>query len=114
MAKTTKKYNISLILSLVILSLIILTVFFSIRTHNQYEILKDHRNYLKQQNIEIQSWMTINTVVNRFNMTNDYIYSELGIDNTYSWNRMTIQSICIKKKLDCTKIVANLNSLRSK
>jgi hypothetical protein len=102
-----------------------LIIFFTIRAYNHYTELENHKNYFRQPNATIQDWMTIRSIVRHYNLTESEIYTELnvspnvfvrelGIDNSTLVDRITIQTICVKKHLDCNVVLNRLNSIRAK
>jgi hypothetical protein len=98
-------------------------IFFAVRIYTHYTDLKNHRDYFKQHNAPIQDWMTVRSIVKYYNISEDELYSELnvspgifaneiGIDNSTLIDKMTIQSICVTKHLDCNAVINKLNSIK--
>ena len=110
MAKHKKLDTVSKILLIIIAVLVFLIVLYSIRTYSHYQVLRSHRAYLRQPHAAIQPWMTITTLTRHYNITTDVIQEELGVNATRTTTRQTIQTICDKNQLDCTQVVARLNS----
>jgi|GEM_PF-1173189 len=117
--KTKWPVIVLIILGVIIFFLIIL---FAVRAYHHYVELENHRDYFKQPNAPIQSWMTIRSVVRHYNLSEEKIYSELnvspgtlitelGIDNSTVVDRLTIDTICAKKHLNCTTVVDRLNGI---
>ena len=107
-----KKKDVASPLYAVVLVLILLILLFSFRTYNHYTALKSHRGYFKQPNPEIQSWMTVRSVVRHFNISENAIYQEFKLNATLSNNRLTIESLCKKNKLNCTEAIIRINALK--
>jgi len=116
------KWQVS-VLILVGIIIFALMIFFAVRAYYHYTELEDHRNYFRQSDALIQDWMTVRSVVRHYNLTESEIYAELnvspgtfvielGIDNSTLVDRMTIQTICAKKHLDCNAVVNRLNSIK--
>jgi len=116
------KWKIIVPISICII-IFVFIILFALRAHSHYVELKSHRDYFKQPNPPIQEWMTIHSVVRYYNLSESKIYSEmnispdtlnmeLGIDNSTIIDRLTIETICAKKHLDCNSVVDRLNSIR--
>lgn len=103
-----KKTKIIIFTILIVLFIVLIIV--SIQTYRNYTILKNHREYFNQPNPQIQDWMTINTLKEFYNISNDEMCMNLKINDTLSNNKMTIKKICQKNKLNCTEVMAELNS----
>ena len=96
---------------IVIIILIVLIVFFALRTIRQYSVLRNHENYFKENNLEIEPWMNIHLIEKRFNITQDNLSGELKINSSRIDQRQTLDSICKKNHLNCTEVVNDLNNL---
>ena len=94
---------------LIILVLVIIICFFLFKTYTNYTALRAHRNYLRQQNPSIESWMTLQTVITIFKVPQNIILKELQINDTLSNEKLTIDSICKQNHLNCTQVVNDLN-----
>jgi len=116
---------LSIILILAGIIIFVLIIAFAVRARNHFIELRDHQNYFRESNATIQDWMTIRSVVRHYNLSESEIYTELnvspgrfidelGVDNSTVVDRMTIQSICFKKHLDCNAVINRLNSIRAK
>jgi hypothetical protein len=97
--------------SLLLIVLILLTILFTARTIQKYETWKQHKDYLKSGNNTIQDWMTVNLIVNRSGITKELIYNELGIKSSFTNDRKHLRQLCQENNLNCTQVVARLNSL---
>lgn len=109
MKKETRSNIIFYSIILIFLALIFI---FSYLAYSQYHVLRTHGAYFRQGNNTIQPWMTIRSVERHFNISSEIVNKELKIkSNLTYYNPNTIQSICIKNKLNCTKVVEDLNNL---
>lgn len=130
-----KKHNQHLQI-LIIVGIVILIGVFSYRLYTQYNTLRNHRDYIRQPDAEIQAWMSVNTVVRRFNISEDSILKEMNITKDQSmilrrFNvserfiereinmtsnqttiRQTLANICKQNHLNCTDVIQRLNNLR--
>jgi hypothetical protein len=111
--KMKKKGRERMLYMAIITILVIIIILLLVRTYRQYETLKVHREYFRQQNLEIQPWMTVRTVIRHFNITEESLRRELRINNTVEIDRMTLQGICNKNHLNCSEAVNSLNNLRT-
>ena len=100
--------------SLVLIILVFLIIMFSIRTTQKYETWKQHTDYLKSGNKTIQDWMSVNLIVNRIGIPKELIYNELGIKGSFKNDRKHLINLCQENNLNCTQVVARLNSLEGK
>jgi hypothetical protein len=95
-----------------ILILVFFIILFLIRIHQHYTMFRNHEKYFKQPNPQIESWMTVDTLIRYFHISPDYLAKELKVNNTFLNQRLTIDSICKKNHLNCTEVVSNLNLLK--
>jgi len=100
--------------SLLLIILVLLAIMFAVRTIQKYETWKQHKDYLKSGNKTIQDWMTVNLIVNRSGITKELIYTELGIKGSFTNDRKHLRKLCQENNLNCTQVVARLNSLEEK
>jgi hypothetical protein len=100
--------------SLLLIILVLLTVLSAVRTVHRYEIWKEHREYLKSGNKTIQDWMTVNLIVNRSGIPKELVYNELGIKESFTNDRKHLSKLCQENNLNCTEVVARLNSITGK
>jgi hypothetical protein len=100
--------------ALIIIFLIITAFifFFLIRGYMNYAEWKDHRDYFKQSNTQIESWMSINLISTKFNLTTSQIYQEIGVNGTQINKHLTLDLFCKKYQKDCQVIINNLNNLK--
>jgi len=100
--------------SLLLIILLLLTIVFAVRTIQKYETWKQHKDYLKSDNKTIEDWMSVNLIVNRSGIPKDIIYNELGINSSFTNDRKHLSKLCQENNLNCTQVVARLNSLEDK
>ena len=118
------KKNERIFYLLIIAILLILMAILLIRTHNNYNTLKSHRDYLRQPNPSIQDWMTIYTIERHFNISSVVIDRELRMNGSILMNklpnesisldRLPLKTLCKRNHLNCTEVIERLNSMRSK
>ena len=100
--------------SLLLIILVLLSILFAARTINRYETWKEHREFLKSGNITIEDWMTVNLIVNRSGIPKELVYNELGIKESFTNDRKHLSKLCQENSLNCTQVVARLNSIAGK
>ncbi|VVB97348.1 Uncharacterised protein [uncultured archaeon] len=100
--------------SLLLIILVLLTIMFAVRTIHRYETWKEHREYLKNGNITIQDWMTVNLIVNRSGIPKGLVYEELGTKESFTNDRKHLSKLCEENNLNCTQVVARLNKKAGK
>ena len=110
-----KKLKNETVYLIIIFVLVVLIAIFLIRAYVHYVNLRIHRNYLRQPNAKIESWMSIHTVIRDFNLSNETIlFRELQINNSFANQRLTLDILCKKNHLNCSQVVDSLNALRQK
>ena len=92
--------------------MVAIIVFFILRTYKQYEMFKNHENFFRQNRPPIESWMTVELLIDRFHIPPEIVLDELHINYTVSTQRSTIDSICKKNNLNCTEVVNDLNNIQ--
>ncbi len=100
--------------SILLIILVLLATLFAVRTIQRYETWKEHREYLKSGNKTIQDWMTVNLISNRSGIPKDLVYNELGIKESFTNDRKHLSRLCQENNLNCTEVVARLNSIAEK
>ena len=100
--------------SLLLIILVLLTIMFAVRTIHRYETWREHREYLKSGNKTIEDWMTVNLIVNRSGIPKEIIYNELGVKESFTNDRKHLNKLCQENSLNCTQVVARLNSIAGK
>ncbi|MDP3103120.1 MAG: hypothetical protein Q8M95_00765 [Candidatus Methanoperedens sp.] len=100
--------------SLLLIILVLLTAVFVVMTIQKYETWKQHKDYLKSDNKTIQDWMTVNIIVNRSGIPKEIIYNEIGIKGSFTNDMKHLRKLCQENNLNCTQVVARLNSLEGK
>lgn len=110
-----KKIKSDIIFYSIIAILIFFILLFSYRAYQNYNIFKIHRTYLRQANIEVLPWMTIHSVERHFNISSEEVDKELKIKYNLSYyGGETVNSLCVKNHLNCTKVIEDLNNLRNR
>jgi len=106
-----KKMKFLIFYSVLLTILIVFIAFSMLRSYNDYHAFKSHREYLRNNfPIQVESWMTPHTVLRRFNITSEDLFSTLNVTNS-SFNLVKpISTICTEKKENCTIIVQKLNN----
>ncbi len=100
--------------SLLLIILVLLVIMSTVRTIHRYETWKEHREFLKSGNKTIEDWMTVNLIVNRSGIPKDLVYNELGIKESFANDRKHLSKLCQENNLNCTEVVARLNSIAEK
>jgi len=100
--------------SLLLIIILLLTIMFAVRTLHKYDTWKQHRDYLNSANKTIEDWMTVNLIVNRGGIQKEIVYKELGINSSFTNDRKHLSKLCQENNLNCTQVVARLNSLEGK
>jgi hypothetical protein len=137
MAKKKHDQYLPILIIFGIVILILIGVF-SYRVYTQYNTLRNHRDYIRQPDAEIQPWMSVNTVVRRFNVSEDTILQvmnitkeqsailrrfnvserlferEINMTSNQTTIRQTLASICKQNHLNCTDVIQRLNELRKR
>ncbi len=111
--RVVREHDALVVALLVLLCLLVLLIlYFTVQTHRQYDVLKAHRAYFREANQSIQPWMTVEVVIQHFNLTQEQVYGTLGVNGSIEPPRSTISAICAERRLNCTQAVAELNGLR--
>ncbi|MCE8425883.1 MAG: PHP domain-containing protein [Candidatus Methanoperedens sp.] len=58
-----------------------------------------------------KSWMNIDLISKLSGISKDIIYKEIGIEDSFTDNRESLDKLCIEKTLNCTQVVERLNQL---
>lgn len=78
---------------------------------NDFNSFRTHQNYFRNNHPQIESWMTPNSVLRHFNVSESDLFRELNVTNS-SKNLVTpISKICTTKKIDCQLLLERLNNL---
>jgi len=104
--------NEYLVISLGILIVILLAaVFFTLRADAYYHSFRGHQVYFKNSPaIMIEDWMTPNTVLRNFNITEQQMFGILQINNSTNNLRTPIVDLCRDYRLNCPLLLDKLNS----
>jgi len=102
-----KKIKIFLLIFILIILIGLIFIIIN-KTMNNYNKFKIHKDYFKQDtpNQKIESWMNIRLIENKFNLT---INNELNLSLNFYQKAQSLDDICIENKMDCKKIVKELN-----
>jgi hypothetical protein len=100
--------------SLLLIILVLLVIMSAVRTIHRYETWKEHREFLKSGNKTIEDWMSVNLIVNRSGIPKELVYNELGIKESFTNDRKHLIKLCQENNLNCTQVVARLNSIAGK
>lgn len=99
---------------LVIIFLLLLSFFFLFKAKVHYSTWKSYHNYFEQPNQQIESWMSIKTISNKFNISNSEIIKEMGTNNTKINPHMSLDVYCKQYHKDCADLIERLNNLVGK
>ncbi len=100
---------IYIVLFLIVLGFIL---FFAYRSYADYSVFKEHQEYLKKSNIEVQSWMTISTISKKFHISQNDLYKILEVNRTQINPHITLDQFCKDYKRNCPALVEELNGLK--
>jgi len=110
--KKIEKPDKTKVLYIIIIALVLLIFLYSFRAYQHYTLMKLHREYFKQPNLQIEPWMTVHSISRHFNISENAIFQELKTKATISNSRTTIESMCKKNHLNCTETISGLNALK--
>jgi len=105
MKKKIRNIIISLVIFLVLLALMIS---FYQRAHIHYSSWKEHHEYLKQQNPQIQPWMTISMISKIYDINQTETFQILNTTRKQTNPHITLELFCSQKKIDCNSTVKEL------
>ncbi len=92
--------------------IVMLCILFASKSYETYHSFKNHRGYFKTTtNPLIESWMTPHTVLRHFNLTSTELFGTLNVTNSSFNFAKPISTICSDKKVNCTAILLELNTL---
>jgi hypothetical protein len=113
-----KIFNIKLekeeiiIYSLILIVLTTLIAVLIIHAFTNYLEFKENKNYfINNPNPKIDTWMTPDTILRHFNITEEDLFKELNIKEGESTLRTPLYKICIKQEINCFDLVEKLNNL---
>ena len=96
---------------IILICLLLLAVFFAVKSYKDYYSLISHKDYFKNNSsIEIEPWMTPHSILRHFNITQENLFNTLNTTNSNFNFRKQISSICSEKKENCTLVIEELNS----
>jgi hypothetical protein len=100
------------VLYFVILAILILLIaFFSLRAYNRYNTWKDHSDWKDSEDKKIEGWMTVNLVLNYFEIDREELFAKLNIPDGWNSKRRTIEEIAEEKNFPIDEMLDELNSL---
>ncbi len=97
--------------SILFVILIVLTIIFSARTVHDYDLWKEHEEYLRSNESYVKDWMHIILISQRSGIPRHDIYDIIGIEESFTNNRKPLDKLCKENDLNCTKVVRDLNIL---
>lgn len=95
---------------IILLVIIAFMLFFFIKGYMDYAQWKSYRDYFKQPNPQIQSWMSVSLISTKFNLTKSQIYNDMGVNGSQINNHITLDLYCQQYHKDCSSILEKLNS----
>lgn len=106
MTKRTKTtYILILLFSLLVISILIF------RSYNQYHVWKDHKDYFEHPHPKIESWMTVNLIINRFHVNETKLFLDLNISDDWNYRRKRLDEIFDDNDFNMTLKLKELNEL---
>lgn len=96
-----------------IILLIVLSglLFFQIfRMSHQYSVWKGNYEYMESDNIEVQSWMTVNMINKYFEKEYEEIFEILELSDNWDNRRLVLDEFCQKNEVDCDQIIGELRN----
>ena len=88
----------------ILIGIILLVWILAHHAFTNYHSFRGHQDYFKNNTSpQIESWMTINMISNRFNLTNADILKEIGANKTQINKHMTLDRFCKQYKQNCTR-----------
>lgn len=96
-------------LLLILIALIFLIILFS-NTHSTYENFREARMYFRQDMMNIQPWMTPESITRHFNINQTVLFQEMDLNATAALMGMPLEQICKKKQIDCVELIKKLES----
>jgi hypothetical protein len=98
---------------MVILLLIVLAVIFFLRGYHNYYLWKEYNDYFKQPNPQVEPWMSVKTVSEKFSINEEYIFMILNVSEKNVNSHITLDRFCKLQSKNCTKIVNQLNLIKN-
>ncbi len=108
------KTNNKILLVIIIIFLVLLSFLIIYRAYTNYSQWRNYHNYFSQENPQIQSWMNLNTISKRFNLTDEELNQALDINGTKVNKHISLDRFCKEYNKECSVIVENLNQLIKK
>lgn len=83
--------------------------------NSNYKNFRENKNYFKQAlEYQIQDWMTPQTILRHFPISNTELFEALNITKTEANYRTPIKELCRKERKDCNKVLEDVNALLKK
>lgn len=92
--------------------LVVLMAAYIVQSYIHYSIWRTQRNYLKEPNAKIESWMTFQMVERQFGLDKGAIYGTINATSLRLNHHMTIDTFCKQYARNCTEVLDQLNKLR--
>lgn len=105
-----KKRDIYLVL-IALIFLAFFTGFFIAKSYGHYSLWKEYRNYFKEPNPQIESWMSLRTIEKRFNIVHEELYKTIGANSGSVNSHISLDVLCKEADKNCTEIIIKLNNL---
>jgi hypothetical protein len=97
-------YSIVLIALLIFLGLLIQSA------NSDYHSFRQNKNYFKlNPEYKVQEWMNPQTILRHFNITEEQLFEILGVSNSETNFRTPLRDLCLKQKIDCDKVIEDVN-----
>ncbi len=102
-----------IVYGLVALALVLVVGVMMLRAFRDYNDFKNHRAYFRQPgpNQKIEAWMPLGFISKRYDIKKENLVKELNLSDFLLNERLTLDQICAKNKLNCTKVLEDLNSM---
>jgi len=106
---------------IILYTALVISIFFAVfillnSAYSNFHEFKGQQNYIKEINnnssAEIQSWMTPQSIITHFNISQQVLLNELNITYSKTNLRTPISKICKNKKLNCTTVIEKLNQIK--
>ena len=93
--------------------IIIAAAFFIFSANNNYHSFRGHQVYFRNNTngtIQIENWMTPQTIIRHFNITQNNLFEEIGITNSTTNLRTPLVTLCKSYNISCSTLIQRLNS----
>lgn len=114
MAKQKNKnkfVNGIIIYTAVLVFIIILSIILLQTSLIKFDSFRSHQDYIKNHpSPNIEDWMTPNTILRQFNISENVLFNELNTTKTIKILRTPLFKICRQQKINCTSLIIQLNN----